>query len=68
MKAYDFGSTASVYILGSNDLIVKVYNTKLRWKSNNHDILYDIFKRELEILQKLNLIKIIIFMEFRIKR
>ena len=56
MKAYDFGSTASVYILGSNDLIVKVYNTKLRWKSNNHDILYDIFKRELEILQKLNLV------------
>ena len=56
MKAYNFGSTSSVYILENNNIIIKSYNKKLRWKSEKHDNITKIFKKELKILQKLNLI------------
>ena len=56
MKAYNFGSTSSVYILKCNNLIVKAYNSRLRWKSDNHDDITKIFKRELEILKFLKLV------------
>ena len=52
----NFGSTSSVYILKCNNLIVKAYNSRLRWKSDNHDDITKIFKRELEILKFLKLV------------
>jgi len=51
-KAYSFGCTSSTYLI--NNIIVKVYNNKLRWTTNNHDNLDEIFKNELKILDKLN--------------
>jgi tRNA A-37 threonylcarbamoyl transferase component Bud32 len=51
-KAYSFGCTSSTYLINNN--IVKVYNNKLRWTTNNHDNLDEIFKNELKILDKLN--------------
>ena len=51
-KAYSFGCTSSTYLLNNN--IIKVYNDKLRWTTNNHDNLDKIFDNELQILNKLN--------------
>jgi hypothetical protein len=55
LKAYNFGSTSSVYISGDGDYIIKVYNKRLRWSYDNHNNIIDIYKKELEILLKLNL-------------
>lgn len=51
-KAYSYGCTSSTYLI--NNIIVKVYNDKLRWTANNHDNLDKIFDNELKILEGLN--------------
>ena len=51
-KAHSFGCTSSTYLIDNK--IIKVYNDKLRWSTTNHDDLDKIFKKELEILQKLD--------------
>jgi len=53
IKAYSYGSTSNTYLLKSNNVIVKVYNDKLRWTAKNHDNLIDIFESELTILKRL---------------
>jgi hypothetical protein len=52
IKAYNYGSTSQTYIL--NDMVIKVYNDKLRWVMAGHNISSDIFIKELSIL-KLNI-------------
>ena len=51
IKAYSFGTTAHTYICGED--IIKQYNDKLRWITHNHDNSKDIFKKELEILKRI---------------
>jgi len=51
-KAYSFGCTSSVYLL--NNIIVKVYNDNLRWKRIDHDLIDEIYERELKILKKID--------------
>lgn len=53
LKAYGFGSTAHVYLLPVNKIVVKKYNDKLRWTTEGHDNSLDIFKKELNILKKI---------------
>jgi tRNA A-37 threonylcarbamoyl transferase component Bud32 len=53
LKAYGFGSTAHVYLLPVNKIVVKKYNDKLRWITKGHDNSLDIFKKELSILKKI---------------
>jgi hypothetical protein len=55
MKAYNFGSSSSVYKL--DDDIVKVYNKRLRWVCDEHNKINHIFEKELQIMSMLNLIK-----------
>ena len=55
MKAYNFGSSSSVYKL--DDDIIKVYNKRLRWVCDEHNKINDIFAKELQIMSILNLIK-----------
>jgi len=52
IKAYNFGSTSSVYKHG--DDIIKIYNKRLRWVCDGHNNITKIFKKELNILQSLN--------------
>lgn len=52
MKAYNFGSTSSVYRHG--DDIIKIYNRRLRWVCDGHDDINKIFNKELNILRALN--------------
>ena len=52
VKAYSFGSTAHTYKVG-DDLLIKRYNTKLRWSTEGHDDSKTIMNKELEILNKL---------------
>jgi len=54
LKAYGFGSTASIYLLKDNNIIMKVYNNKLRWSYKNHDNRSIIYNNELLIMQKLS--------------
>ena len=56
MKAYNFGSTSSVYLLEKNNIVIKSYNIRLRWKTKNHDNVMNIFNKELSTLHKLNII------------
>ena len=56
MKAYNFGSSSSVYILG-DDTIVKVYNKRLRWVCEEHNKINHIFEKELQIMTILDIIK-----------
>ncbi len=58
LKALSFGSTSQTYILEKNNIVIKQYNDKLRWLSEDHDNSQDIFNKEIEILQKLNKIDI----------
>lgn len=53
LKAYGFGSTAHVYLLPKNNIVVKKYNDKLRWIAKGHDNCLDIFEKELNILKKI---------------
>lgn len=55
IKAYNFGSTSSVYKLG--DDIIKVYNKRLRWSCETHNNIETIFEREIQILTQLGDIK-----------
>jgi tRNA A-37 threonylcarbamoyl transferase component Bud32 len=57
LKAYGFGSTAHVYLLPENNIVVKKYNDKLRWTTEGHDNSLDIFKKELSILKKIQNLK-----------
>ena len=56
LKAYGFGSTAHVYLLPVNKIVVKKYNDKLRWITKGHDNSLDIFKKELNILKKIQML------------
>lgn len=53
MKAYSYGSTSNTYLLHKSSIIVKMYNTKLRWSTQNHDNIKDIFTRELVAMKQL---------------
>jgi len=53
LKAYGFGSTAHIYLLPKNNIVVKKYNDKLRWITEGHENSLDIFKKELDILKKI---------------
>jgi len=54
MKAYNYGSTAHVYILEKNQVICKMYNEESRWNIKGHDEIENIFTNELKILKKYN--------------
>ena len=53
IQALSYGSTSNIYKIKNNDVIIKVYNEKLRWTMDSHDIMVDIFNKELLILKKL---------------
>uniref|UniRef100_A0A6C0EXW1 Protein kinase domain-containing protein n=1 Tax=viral metagenome TaxID=1070528 RepID=A0A6C0EXW1_9ZZZZ len=57
IKAYRYGSTANTYMCYDNiknqNIIIKAYNSKLRWTCENHNIMRDIFNREIAILNEL---------------
>ncbi len=60
IKAYSFGSTCQTYIIEKNKVIIKQYNDKLRWISDEHNNVNEIFQREVNILrmvEKAGLIK-----------
>jgi tRNA A-37 threonylcarbamoyl transferase component Bud32 len=59
MKAYSYGSSAHIYHLENSNVIVKVYNKKLRWITDNHSIPKEIFNKELNFLQKQKNIKLL---------
>lgn len=52
LKALSFGSTAHTYLLEESNIVVKKYNKKLRFISEDHNSSKDIFEKELSILQK----------------
>ena len=51
-KAYSYGSTAQVYLDGI-DRVIKKYNSKLLWVTEDHSVPSDIFYKELKILKKI---------------
>lgn len=51
MKALSFGSTANTYLIEECNIVVKKYNKKLRFISENHNSSRDIFEKELSLLQ-----------------
>ena len=53
LKAYGFGSTCHVYFLEENSVIIKQYNDKFRWITKGHENNALVFKKEVEILEKL---------------
>ena len=54
LKAYGFGSTAHTYLLKKSNVIIKKYNNKLRWLSDDHNNSMEIFDKEVSILKKIN--------------
>jgi len=52
LKAYSYGSTANTYMC--NNIIIKAYNSKLRWTHSDHNNSNTIFTKELSILKKLS--------------
>ena len=52
LKAYSYGSTANTYMC--NNIIIKAYNSKLRWTHIKHNNINDIFNKEIAILKKLS--------------
>jgi tRNA A-37 threonylcarbamoyl transferase component Bud32/GR25 family glycosyltransferase involved in LPS biosynthesis len=52
LKALSFGSTAHTYLLEKNNIVVKRYNKKLRFISEDHNSSSEIFEKELTMLQK----------------
>jgi|688.fasta_scaffold77836_2 hypothetical protein len=54
LKAYNFGSTSSVYLLKNSKIIIKVYNDKLRWNHKDHTNIFNIFNKEIIMLQDLD--------------
>ena len=59
IKAYSFGSTSHTYILQQSGVCIKQYKKVLLWKTTNHDNIDDIFYREVEILKKQDIIKLL---------
>lgn len=54
LKSYKYGSSSNVYIINDKeDLILKVYNDNLRWKTEYHSDVSQLFNREVEALQRL---------------
>lgn len=53
-KAYSYGSSSYVYMLEDSDIIVKIYNDRLRWSIIGHDNIENIYNREYQILDRLN--------------
>jgi tRNA A-37 threonylcarbamoyl transferase component Bud32 len=51
-KAYSFGASSSVYLLKKCNKIVKVYNSRLRWKNQNHNDIDQIFEKEVKLLKQ----------------
>ena len=52
LKAYSYGSTSNTYLCGN--IVIKAYNSILRWTHNKHNNSNDIFNKELAILKKLS--------------
>lgn len=52
LLAYSFGSTSSVYLLKKNNKIAKIYNSRLRWSSNDHCDIDEIFEKEVKLLKQ----------------
>ena len=52
LKAYSYGSTSNTYLCGN--MVIKAYNSILRWTHINHNNINDIFNKELSILNKLS--------------
>ena len=52
LKALSFGSTAHIYLLEGSNIVVKKYNKKLRFISEDHNSSREIFEKELTMLQK----------------
>lgn len=52
-KAYDYGSTSNIYKLQNSNIVVKQYNSKLRWTIKDHDNPLSIFDKELNILKSI---------------
>jgi hypothetical protein len=53
LKAYNYGASANIYIIPEINVIVKIYNNKLRWTRENHNNIDDIYNREFKIMDKL---------------
>ena len=54
LKAYGFGSSSHVYV-GTNGVLVKQYNDKLRWMTDGYDNPDQIFNNEVAALKMLQL-------------
>jgi hypothetical protein len=54
IKAYNFGSTSSVYKQG--DVIIKFYNKRLRWVCESHKNSRSIFNKEIRIINLLEML------------
>ena len=52
LKAYSYGSTSNTYLCGN--MVIKAYNSILRWIHIKHNNINDIFNKELAILKKLS--------------
>jgi hypothetical protein len=52
VKAYNYGSSANVYLMENKNRIIKAFNKKLRWTCEQHDNYLDIFNKEILILKK----------------
>jgi hypothetical protein len=52
MIPLNYGSTSNVYLLVDHEIVVKVYNTKLRWEYVNHNNSSKIMEKEIVILNK----------------
>jgi tRNA A-37 threonylcarbamoyl transferase component Bud32 len=52
IKALSFGATAHTYLLEGSNVVVKKYNKKLRFISEDHNSSREIFEKELTMLQK----------------
>lgn len=63
LKAYNYGSSAHTYLLKKNKIIIKVYDSELRWKCDNHDNINEIFNKEKTVLNNQNIIKLYDFDE-----
>ncbi len=63
VKAYNFGSTSSVYILKQSGVCIKQYRDRLTWKTTDHDNIDSIFYKELQILKSRHKIELLYYDE-----
>jgi len=61
LNAYSFGSTSSIYLLKENNIIIKIYNDKLRWSTTDHDNIRNIYNNELSIMNNINASQLITY-------